>query len=78
MRFSHKCVEARWMADTSRWRVKILQLDTGEIIEDECDVFMTGVGILNQWDWPKIPGLHSFKGPLLHSADWDTSFNAGG
>ena len=25
--------------------------------------------------WPKIPGLHSFKGELIHSANWDESFS---
>lgn len=25
----------------------------------------------SNWKWPDIPGLHSFKGKLLHSAAWD-------
>lgn len=31
------------------------------------------VGILNNWKWPDIEGLHDFKGPILHSACWDHS-----
>lgn len=27
---------------------------------------------MNDWKWPKIEGLHDFKGKLLHSAAWDT------
>jgi cation diffusion facilitator CzcD-associated flavoprotein CzcO len=30
-------------------------------------------GILNNWKWPSIPGLQSFKGQLLHSAHYDES-----
>jgi cation diffusion facilitator CzcD-associated flavoprotein CzcO len=34
--------------------------------------------MLNNWEWPKVKGLHSFKGPYMHSADYDTSFDATG
>jgi len=27
------------------------------------------------WKWPEIEGLHSFKGKLVHSADWDHDYN---
>lgn len=27
----------------------------------------------SNWRWPDIPGLHSFQGPLVHSAAWDSS-----
>lgn len=32
---------------------------------------LTPKGILNNWRWPDIEGLHDFKGPLMHSAHWD-------
>jgi cation diffusion facilitator CzcD-associated flavoprotein CzcO len=38
-------------------------------------VFMTGIGALNEWKWPDIKGLKDFKGPLLHSANWDEEFD---
>lgn len=25
---------------------------------------------ISNWKWPDIPGLHSFKGELVHSAAW--------
>ena len=76
MKFGHKCVEAKWDERTSKWHVKIEQVDTGKIIEDSADVFMTGIGALNEWKWPNIQGLKEFKGPLLHSANWDENFDA--
>jgi cation diffusion facilitator CzcD-associated flavoprotein CzcO len=75
MKFQHKAVEARWNEETSKWHVKFQRLDTDEVVEDVGDVFMTGMGALNEWKWPDIPGLHSFKGKLLHSANWDSEYD---
>lgn len=75
MHFKHKAIEARWDEPTSKWHVKFQKTDTGEIVEDVGDVFITGIGALNEWKWPNIPGLHDFKGPKLHSANWDSSFD---
>jgi len=62
MKVGHKCVEARWNERTWKWDVEIEQLGTGKIIEDTSDVFMTGIGALNEWKWPDIKGLKDFKG----------------
>jgi cation diffusion facilitator CzcD-associated flavoprotein CzcO len=43
--------------------------------KDYCDVFVKATGNLNKWMWPNIEGLHNFKGPLIHSAKWDESFD---
>jgi cation diffusion facilitator CzcD-associated flavoprotein CzcO len=75
MKFNHKAIEARWNEETSKWHVKFQRLDTDEVVEDVGDVFMTGVGALNEWKWPNIEGLHSFKGKLLHSANWDPDYD---
>jgi cation diffusion facilitator CzcD-associated flavoprotein CzcO len=76
--FQHKCVEARWDETQSKWRAKFLRVDLEEplIVEDEADVLVTGTGLLNEWKWPKIEGLHTFKGDLLHTADWDDKFDS--
>lgn len=29
----------------------------------------------SSWRWPRIPGIEDFQGKLLHSADWDTSYD---
>lgn len=42
-----------------------------EEFEDTADVLFLGTGVLSRWAWPAIEGLHSFKGKLLHSAQWD-------
>lgn len=40
-------------------------------MEDYCDIFVNAGGVLNAWKWPAIPGLHRFKGTVLHTAQWD-------
>lgn len=46
--------------------------------EDKADILILGWGMLNNWEWPNIKGLHSFKGPYMHSAHYDTSFDPTG
>lgn len=74
MKFSHEVTEARWNGLSARWTVT-LENSTGATIHDECDVFISAVGILNAWDWPSIPGLKDYEGRLMHSADWDDRFD---
>jgi cation diffusion facilitator CzcD-associated flavoprotein CzcO len=50
-------------------------LESGAVLKDVCDVFLSASGVLNDWKWPTIPGLHTFKGKLLHSAAWDESYD---
>jgi cation diffusion facilitator CzcD-associated flavoprotein CzcO len=78
IKLKHKCIEARWNEETSKWHVKLEIVGTGEIVEDTGDVFMVGTGALNDWKWPDIKGLHDFKGKILHSANWDSSYDATG
>lgn len=44
-------------------------------ITDTVDIFLKGTGFLNNWKWPDIPGIHDFKGPYMHTAKWDSSFD---
>ncbi|CAK96698.1 hypothetical protein CBS115989_2154 [Aspergillus niger] len=73
IRFNRRCVEARWHDTRSLWTVQVQDVLTGNIFEDSADVLMIGTGLLNEWKWPSISGLQSFKGQLLHSASWDES-----
>jgi cation diffusion facilitator CzcD-associated flavoprotein CzcO len=49
-----------------------------EIISRECDVFVYGSGVLNNWKWPDIEGIDVFKGKLMHTAAWDESVDLSG
>ncbi|PNS14265.1 Thiol-specific monooxygenase [Sphaceloma murrayae] len=68
----HRVEEARWDEGRGKWKVKIRNGDG--IVEDEADVLVSATGFLSHWRWPEIEGLKTFKGKLLHSADWDHEF----
>ncbi|KAJ4024622.1 hypothetical protein NW752_003186 [Fusarium irregulare] len=80
IRLNHRCLEATWDESRAKWTVRLEKVGANppHIIEDECDVFITGTGLLNQWKWPSIPGLHDFQGTILHTANWQDSFDAKG
>ncbi|KAJ9149460.1 Steroid monooxygenase-like protein [Pleurostoma richardsiae] len=71
VKFGHRVVEAAWAEDDGVWKFKIEDLATGQVFEDWANFFINASGYLNNWKWPEIEGLHSFKGDLLHSAAWD-------
>lgn len=54
---------------------QINDLVSGAVLSDQCDVLISATGALNNWKWPDIPGLHDFKGKLMHSARWDESYD---
>ena len=62
---------AEWDNESGQWRVQVRDLATGTTIEDRCDILINAAGVLNQWRWPEIPGLHDFNGELKHSASWN-------
>ncbi|KAH7024782.1 putative monooxygenase [Microdochium trichocladiopsis] len=72
-RLQHTVCHASWDESEGIWNVKIKNDLTGEIISDTCQFLINGGGFLNNWRLPQIPGIHSFAGPLLHSANWDAS-----
>ena len=59
----------------SQISVQIQDLRTGATFADSCDILLSASGVLNEWKWPSIPGLHKFKGKLLHSAKWDEEYD---
>ena len=41
-------------------------------------VVIDGCGVLNKWKWPDIEGLSSYKGKMVHSANWDPEVDVTG
>ncbi|KAF5988508.1 monooxygenase [Fusarium coicis] len=73
VKLSHRVVRAQWSEEKATWEVEIQTAD-GSTFVDECNVFLSATGILNNWKWPEIPGLHLYKGHLVHSAKWDKDY----
>uniref|UniRef100_A0A8H7K2J8 FAD/NAD(P)-binding domain-containing protein n=1 Tax=Bionectria ochroleuca TaxID=29856 RepID=A0A8H7K2J8_BIOOC len=74
----HKVVGARWEEEAGLWRIKVLDDQTGESLDDWCHFLLDASGILNNWKWPDIPGIQSFAGDLVHSANWPEYFDWAG
>lgn len=58
--------------------MKVKDLETGQTTEDHCDILINASGILNNWQWPAIPGLDTYKGTLLHTANWNDNIDLTG
>jgi cation diffusion facilitator CzcD-associated flavoprotein CzcO len=71
MKFNHKVTSAIWN-DRGQWDLKI-QPAGGEVITDYADILINANGLLNSWKWPNIKGFETYKGPKIHSANWDYS-----
>lgn len=72
-RMRHQVVGATWNSRTNGYDVKVQDLSTGDQFDDYCDILINAGGVLNSWRWPAIPGLESYQGEIVHTANWDQS-----
>ena len=77
VKFNTTVETATWDEEEGVWRLRLLGPD-GQNYEDTCHVLVNGSGVLNEFKWPDIPGLQSFKGKLMHSARWDSKYDLTG
>ncbi|RTE80278.1 hypothetical protein BHE90_005214 [Fusarium euwallaceae] len=75
IKLKHQVTGAHWDDNDAIWRLRILNLESQIEFDDFCHFLLDSTGILNHWKWPEIPGLHSFKGQLIHSANWPSEFD---
>lgn len=61
---------AHWQEESKTWLLKLTMVETGEVIEHECKVLIAAVGRLVNPNPLDIPGLQSFNGEVVHSAQW--------
>jgi cation diffusion facilitator CzcD-associated flavoprotein CzcO len=59
--FQHEVIKATWLEDSSQWEVVVKNLETGEIVIDRADFFVSAPGRLNQLHIPPILGLSNFN-----------------
>ncbi|PKY00472.1 FAD/NAD(P)-binding domain-containing protein [Aspergillus campestris IBT 28561] len=74
----HEVTETRWDENASEWVVQVYNREIDSTFERRCDFLINACGVLNSWRWPTIPGIQSFKGPLLHTAAWDDNVDLTG
>ena len=61
-------LETIWSDDLGKWEIVVEKY--GSRVRDEADVLINCTGWLNMWKWPRVDGLHDFKGKLVHTARW--------
>ncbi|KAI0483227.1 hypothetical protein GGR56DRAFT_663768 [Xylariaceae sp. FL0804] len=75
IKLRHKVAGAWWDESQGLWDLSIINLETGEEFRDQANFLVDASGILNNWRWPDIPNLKSFKGTLIHTASWPKDFD---
>lgn len=83
IRFNTEVKEARWDEATQQWHttLKVTSQKDAEYCPEyvfKSDFLVSGVGQLNQPSYPKIKGIDSFRGKMMHSARWDWEYNLEG
>ncbi|KAK0777419.1 hypothetical protein LTR75_015961 [Friedmanniomyces endolithicus] len=73
VRLNHWVREARWVEERGQWRISVEH--QGQRRDEYADVLLSGQGVLVHYKWPTIPGLHDFKGHIIHSAQWDHDYD---
>ena len=77
VKYNAKVTGATWNDEDGVWVVKTEQVSNDGhqlAYETTAEVVISAVGILNNWKWPDIDGIHGFNGKLLHSANWDNNW----
>lgn len=72
--FSSCLKAAKWNESTAQWVVQVASLLSSETVEYRADILINAGGILNDWKWPDVPGLETFKGKRVHTAAWVSIF----
>ena len=66
---------ATWRDGVGKWEVRVEDLTSGQVFTDQGEVLINAGGFLNTWKWPDIEGIETFRGHLVHSADWDGTYS---
>lgn len=70
-RFNTRVLGMTWDETTAEWTVELEDIKTGQKFTDTAPVVINGSGVLSKPKWPKLPGMDTFKGRQLHSAQWN-------
>ncbi|KAM5372391.1 hypothetical protein ACJA88_009140 [Fusarium oxysporum] len=70
MTFGAQVEKCEWFEEQARWRLTIRDLKTGSLFFHECQFLFSATGLFSNPRELDIPGVKSFKGPIIHSAKW--------
>ena len=75
VRFGSTVEVARWDDENQWWEVTIQNQQTNEKYVRRAKIVVSAVGSLSLPKPCEIPGADSFRGPLFHSAQWNSTFD---
>ncbi|KAJ5604787.1 hypothetical protein N7510_009941 [Penicillium lagena] len=77
VKYNTAVTRVEWSESQGVWTVTANHSENGSTskIETKAEVLISAVGFLNNWKWPSVEGLLDFEGKLLHSANWDASWD---
>ena len=77
VRFGTRVEQVRWIEEDRQWEVSASRAD-GSRFAERADIVLSAVGVLNVPQKPAIPGIESFKGPVVHTAEWPEDLDVTG
>ncbi|KAG4253045.1 hypothetical protein FPRO03_14247 [Fusarium proliferatum] len=78
VKLKHKVTSTAWSEENGAWTVDVQDEATGETFKDRGEFLINASGFLNNWKWPDIPGLKTFEGQLVHTANWQEDISLQG
>lgn len=69
LRFGHRVLFARYRSATHDWQIEV-ESDDGRVHEVVASIVISAVGVFGTPRMPDIPGLHTFAGQVVHTANW--------
>ncbi|KXH25723.1 hypothetical protein CSAL01_04915 [Colletotrichum salicis] len=73
IKFNTVVTKAEWSEDSGTWSV-----ETADGSTFVSEILVNASGILNNFQMPNIEGFENFAGPVLHTANWDSSVGISG
>ena len=65
LRLGRRVEQTRWDEQKQCWRIR------DHLGNDyQAEILVSAIGGLSRPNWPAIPGLEQFKGPVIHSQQW--------
>ncbi len=73
IRFNSLVMSAVWLGDVNRWRITLANGSTWS-----ADFLIWAGGLFSQPLIPGLPGIDSFKGQIIHTANWHADIDLSG
>jgi 4-hydroxyacetophenone monooxygenase len=77
VRFGTEVTHADWDDAAQLWRIRVREAN-GSSSELTAHALISGTGFFNRPALPRIPGVGSFAGPAMHTAQWDPEVDVTG